>query len=70
MHDELAEPLIIFGHSLGAMVAAAVAAELPQLVLGIVLEDPLFTPWETAALAAHGKRISSACEKPRGAEEP
>ncbi|MCY2973241.1 MAG: alpha/beta hydrolase [Planctomycetota bacterium] len=42
MHDELAKPLIIFGHSLGAMVAAAVAAELPQLVLGIVLEDPPF----------------------------
>jgi pimeloyl-ACP methyl ester carboxylesterase len=40
--DEIAEPLIIFGHSLGAMVAAAVAAELPQLVLGIVLEDPPF----------------------------
>jgi pimeloyl-ACP methyl ester carboxylesterase len=42
MRDELAKPLIVVGHSLGAMVAAAVAAELPQLVLGIVLEDPPF----------------------------
>lgn len=42
MRDELAEPLIVIGHSLGAMVAAAVAAELPQLVRGIVLEDPPF----------------------------
>ncbi len=42
MRDEFVEPLIVFGHSLGAMVAAAVAAELPQLVRGIVLEDPPF----------------------------
>mgnify|MGYP002640008840 FL=1 len=42
VRDELATPLVIFGHSLGAMVAAAVAAELPQQVRGIVLEDPPF----------------------------
>src|SRR4051812_33031321 len=36
------EPLVILGHSMGAMVAAAVAAELPKLVRGIVLEDPPF----------------------------
>lgn len=42
VRDELATPLVIFGHSLGAMVAAAVAAELPQWVRGIVLEDPPF----------------------------
>ena len=42
VRDELATPLVIFGHSLGAMVAAAVAAELPQRVRGIVLEDPPF----------------------------
>jgi len=40
VREELATPLVIFGHSLGAMVAAAVAAELPQRVRGIVLEDP------------------------------
>ena len=42
VRDELATPLVIFGHSLGAMVAAAVAAELPTWVRGIVLEDPPF----------------------------
>ncbi len=42
VRDELETPLVIFGHSLGAMVAAAVAAELPQRVRGIVLEDPPF----------------------------
>jgi pimeloyl-ACP methyl ester carboxylesterase len=42
VRDELSTPLVIFGHSLGAMVAAAVAAELPQWVRGIVLEDPPF----------------------------
>lgn len=33
-------PLVLFGHSLGAMVAAAVAAQLPDSVCGLVLEDP------------------------------
>lgn len=42
VREELAVPLFIWGHSLGAMVAAAVAAKLPQLVRGIVLEDPPF----------------------------
>ena len=42
VREELAAPLVIFGHSLGAMVAAAVAAEAPELVRGIVLEDPPF----------------------------
>jgi pimeloyl-ACP methyl ester carboxylesterase len=42
VRDEVAAPLVILGHSLGAMVAAAVAAELPELVGGIVLEDPPF----------------------------
>jgi pimeloyl-ACP methyl ester carboxylesterase len=42
VRHELAMPLVICGHSLGAMVAAAVAVELPQWVRGIVLEDPPF----------------------------
>lgn len=37
-------PAVIYGHSLGAMVAAAVSAELPERVRGLILEDP---PWET-----------------------
>jgi pimeloyl-ACP methyl ester carboxylesterase len=35
-------PAVLYGHSLGAMVAAGVAARSPKLVRGIVLEDPPF----------------------------
>ena len=42
VRDEMAAPVFIHGHSLGAMVAAAVATELPALVRGVVLEDPPF----------------------------
>ncbi len=37
-------PAVVYGHSLGAMVAAAAAAEAPDLVRAVVLEDP---PFET-----------------------
>ena len=40
--QEISAPLVILGHSLGAMVAAAVAADVPELVRGVVLEDPPF----------------------------
>lgn len=42
VQEETAASVVIFGHSLGAMVAAAVAAELPDRVRGIILEDPPF----------------------------
>jgi len=42
IRDEIATPLVIFGHSVGAMVAAGVAAELPDFVRGAILEDPPF----------------------------
>ena len=54
VRDEICQPVVIYGHSLGAMVAMAVAAALPGLVRGMVLEDPPFhtmgrriaqTPW-------------------------
>jgi pimeloyl-ACP methyl ester carboxylesterase len=35
---------VVYGHSLGAMVAAAVAAEMPDQVRAVILEDP---PFET-----------------------
>lgn len=40
IEDHLKEPPIIIGHSLGASVAAAVAANSPRLVKAIILEDP------------------------------
>ncbi len=42
VHAKIAAPLVILGHSLGAMVAAAVAAEVPQLARAVVLADPPF----------------------------
>ncbi len=38
----IAKPLVVYGHSLGAMVAATVAAEVPDLVRAVVLEEPPF----------------------------
>lgn len=35
-------PVVLYGHSLGAMVAAGAAAACPELVRGVVLEDPPF----------------------------
>jgi pimeloyl-ACP methyl ester carboxylesterase len=40
LHARITEPVVIYGHSLGALVAAAVAAELPERVRAVVLEDP------------------------------
>jgi pimeloyl-ACP methyl ester carboxylesterase len=42
LREEIKRPAVIYGHSLGAMVAAAVAAEAPELVRAIILEDPPF----------------------------
>ncbi len=46
------QPVVIYGHSLGAMVAAATAAAIPGQVRAVVLEDP---PFETM-----GSRLSGA----------
>lgn len=42
LQNGIGRPAVLYGHSLGAMVAAYVAAECPTLVRGIVLEDPPF----------------------------
>lgn len=39
---EVGAPVVVLGHSLGAMVGAALAAEVPELVRALVLEDPPF----------------------------
>jgi pimeloyl-ACP methyl ester carboxylesterase len=43
LREQVRAPAIVFGHSLGAMVAAGIAAELPELVRAVVLEDPPFS---------------------------
>jgi pimeloyl-ACP methyl ester carboxylesterase len=40
VREHVSEPAVIYGHSLGAMVALGVAALLPAAVRAIVLEDP------------------------------
>ena len=42
VQNQVQGPVVLYGHSLGAMVAAGVAAELHQQVRGVVLEDPPF----------------------------
>src|SRR5262245_8480616 len=42
LRDEIKRPAVVYGHSLGAMVAAAVATEAPDLVRAVILEDPPF----------------------------
>jgi pimeloyl-ACP methyl ester carboxylesterase len=42
VREVVAGPVVILGHSLGAMVAAGVAAGVPELVRAIILEDPPF----------------------------
>jgi pimeloyl-ACP methyl ester carboxylesterase len=52
----VAEPAAIYGHSLGAMVAAAAAAQLPDRVRAVVLEDP---PFETMGSRIRQTRLHS-----------
>ena len=42
LRREISLPVTLVGHSLGAMVAAAVAAQAPEYVKALVLEDPPF----------------------------
>lgn len=73
VRDEIAQPVVLLGHSLGAMVAAAVAAALPDVVKGAVLEDPPFhgmgtrihgTAWQAqfVGVQAAGRRGGSVDE--------
>jgi len=67
-------PCVIFGHSLGAMVAAGVAAEIPESVAALILEDPPFDtlganifktsfhPYFTALNELVAKHSPSECE--------
>ena len=63
LRDVADEPAVVYGHSLGAMVAAAAAAELPERVQALVLEDP---PWETLGSRIHETSFHSFFEGVRG----
>lgn len=39
---DVRHPVVLYGHSLGAMVAAGAAAQLPDQVQAVILEDPPF----------------------------
>jgi pimeloyl-ACP methyl ester carboxylesterase len=73
VQEETADPVVIFGHSLGAMVAAAVAAELPDRVRGIILEDPPFHTMGNrisgSAWQAQFTGMREAARKPGSVEE-
>lgn len=53
---QLAEPAVIYGHSLGGMVATAVAAAFPEAVAALILEDP---PFETMGSRIHNRNLHS-----------
>jgi pimeloyl-ACP methyl ester carboxylesterase len=38
--DAIGTPVVLYGHSLGSLVAAAAASQRPRLVKAVVLEDP------------------------------
>lgn len=42
VHAKFSEPITVFGHSLGAMVALSLAAECEEKIGAIVMEDPPF----------------------------
>jgi pimeloyl-ACP methyl ester carboxylesterase len=50
------ERVYVYGHSLGAMVAAALAAKRPKRVTGVVLEDP---PFHTMGERIHDSPLGS-----------
>ena len=61
--ENFPEPVVVYGHSLGAMVALSLAAECPERIAGVVLEDP---PFHTM-----GKRIGETplCAQLEGVQE-
>ena len=56
LEQQIGRPAIVAGNSLGALVAAHLAAELPDLVRGVVLEDGPFFITEPARWADHPLR--------------
>lgn len=50
--EEQGEPVILIGHSMGAAMAAAIAARRPDLVRASVIEDPAWYDGDVADMAA------------------
>jgi pimeloyl-ACP methyl ester carboxylesterase len=50
LRGRVTRPTVIVGHSLGAIIALAVASDAPELVRALVLEDPPLGPfWDQSA---------------------
>lgn len=50
LRGRVTRPAVIVGHSLGAIIALAVASDAPELVRALVLEDPPLGPfWDQSA---------------------
>jgi pimeloyl-ACP methyl ester carboxylesterase len=54
--DRRTRSVVLVGHSMGATTAALVAGEHPDLVRGVLLEDPPWPPPRSGALAGAGVR--------------
>jgi pimeloyl-ACP methyl ester carboxylesterase len=51
VRERIGQPTVVVGHSLGAIVAVAVAADAPDLVRAAVLEDPPFGAFSDQSLS-------------------
>jgi pimeloyl-ACP methyl ester carboxylesterase len=51
LRRRVGEPAVVVGHSLGAIVAIAVAADAPEAVRAVVLEDPPLGSFDDLAVA-------------------
>lgn len=65
-HTFIGRPVIIIGHSLGALVAATVASQLPQTASGVVLltlpatrQERISNPWAQTILGAIEKSVAN-----------
>jgi pimeloyl-ACP methyl ester carboxylesterase len=72
--EQFAEPFVLYGHSLGAMVALAAAGACPEKVKAVVLEDPPFSTMGDKLLSLNLHRYFQGVEncllqeKPQGAD--
>jgi len=60
LRGHLHQPAVLYGHSLGAMLAAATAAQAPDCVRAIIMEDP---PFHTMGNRMRGTPLQDYFEK-------